>query len=405
MRNRFALLLLQSVLLVSAISSCGGGTATTDSQVPAPVDGGSSGPDVPAGLDFIKTVAITSGAEGGSARPEIVVTEGRAYVVYLGHIAAGINRTFNVKIFDSGLGTLIASKTIVAPGTQYGSPTDIRIAADGQFLYAFYETATITETFLHGAKYVLNDSFDLAAAAPQPVATGRPVFELGEGEEVLNDPAPLVGPDGVFVVTRLWSGIATAGSTIYRVREFSKETMAQKRQFDLDLSGVADGRGRVTSLLYFGGSIHMALATTVSDAGANDSNRMSDDGAQCDILLVRMKPDWTFDPSADVLVISAEPDDRENYITGLRTDGRYFYLTYKQAVGSPPTGEQRSVIKIFDMAFNLLLKQVVRSVAWGAGGGEIRPSLEVRGNMVYSGQSTGSGIGTGNAEIVVYELR
>jgi hypothetical protein len=228
------------------------------------------------------------------------------------------------------------------------------------------------------------------------------VFQAGEGDEILNDPAPLVGPDSVFVVTRLMSSIAVSGKTIYRVREFSKDTLALIRQFDLDLSGVADGRGRVTSLLFWNNAIYMALATTVSDQGVIDQNLMSDDGALCDIILITMTPDWTFNPQADVRTISDEANDRENYITGLRADGANFYMTYKQAVGAPPTGEQRAVIKMFDVSFNLVHTEIVRSVVWG-GGGEIRPSLDIRGQTIYSGQDCSDAIGTVNAEVFVYK--
>ncbi len=186
------------------------------------------------------------------------------------------------------------------------------------------------------------------------------------------------------------------------MREFSKDTMAQMRRFDLDLSGIADGRARVTSLLYSAGTIYMAIATTVSDQGAGDANKFSDDGARSDILLVKMRPDWTFDPVSDVLVISSEPDDRENYISGLKTDGTYFYMTYKQATGSPPSGEQRAVIKIYDGDFGLLLKEIVAASPWGSGG-EIRPSLEVQGTRIYSGEDNSQAIGTGNGEVLVYE--
>jgi len=349
----------------------------------------------------VKHVAVTTDAEGGSARPEIVAAAGRVFVVYLGNIINGtFARSFNVKIFDSNMDTVIASKTIVPYTNDNGGPTDIRIASEGQYLYAFYETATISTTYIRGAKYALNDTFDLIASTATPITSSLPEFQLPDGGEVLNDPAPLVGPDSVFVITRLRYPLSTSGSTIYRVREFNKDNLTNLSEFDLDLSSIADGRGRVASLLYWNNNIYMAVATTVSDQGVNET---SDDGALCDIILVKMGQDWTFNPQTDVRTISAESDDRENYITGLRADGDHFYMTYKQAVGSPPTGEQRAVIKIFDNSFNLLLKETVKSTIWGPVGGEIRPSLEISGNRIFSGQSSGQGIGAGNAEIYVYE--
>jgi hypothetical protein len=188
---------------------------------------------------------------------------------------------------------------------------------------------------------------------------------------------------------------------MYRVREFSKNALTKLSEFNLDLSDAVDGRGRVTSLLFWNSNILMALATTVSDQGVNENN---DDGALSDIILVRMRQDWTFDPQKDVRAISVEPNDRENYISGFKTDGSYFYITYKQAVGSPPSGEQIAWIKIFDRDFNPVHKEKVKSVVWGPGGGAIRPSLEVLGNRIFSGQSSGQAIGRGNAEVSLYEV-
>ncbi len=358
----------------------------------------------PLTLTAVKTVTLTTAAEGGSARPEIIATAKEIYVVYLGNITSGINRTFNVKIFDANLDSVITSTTIVSPSAQYGSPTDIRIASEGDSLYAFYETYSdgTGTTYLWGAKYDLNSDFTRTAFTG-PIAMSGQMVNPPDGRELLNDPAPLIGPNSVFVITRYDTFLATTGNTIYRVREFSKDTLSQISSFDLDLSAAADGRGRVTSLLYWNNNIYMALATTVSDQGLMEGN---DDGAQCDIVLVKMNPDWTFDPLTDVRTISAESNDRENYITGLRTDGTYFYMTYKQAVGIPGTtsGQQKAIIKIFDGNFNLLLKQEVKSVQWGGtNGGEIRPSLEILGNRIYSGQDASQGVGTGNAEIYIYE--
>ncbi|MBM4137093.1 MAG: hypothetical protein FJ241_09740 [Nitrospira sp.] len=388
-----AALILHALLTVFLVAcGRGGGGVSNDTTTPAFT------------LNLIKTVDITTDADGGSARPEIIAASAdRVFVVYLGNIRS--NRTFDVKIYNSNLDTVIASKTLVSTSSDYGSPTDIRVASDGQYLYAFYETNKTTSpttaiTYLWGAKYTLDDNFNRVAYTAAPITNSKPMSELQDGGELVDDPAPLVRPNTVFVITRLKYSLSTTGNTIYRVREFSKDNLATLSEFDLDLSNVADGRGRVTSFLYWNNSIFMALATTVSDQGVNEGN---DDSAKSDIVLVKMTQNWTFNPQNDVQIISAEPDDRENYAAGFKTDGNYFYITYKQAVGSPPTGEQRALIKIFDNNFNQILREQVKSAVWGTGGGEIRPSLEVMGNRIFSGQSSGQGIGSGNAEIYVYE--
>ena len=357
-------------------------------------------------LSLVKKVVITTDAEGGSARPEVAATADRVFVLYLGNIAAGNDRTFSLKIYDANLDTVIASKVLAATTLEYGGPTDIRVTSDGQFLYAFYETHKSTApgnatTYLWGAKYSLDDNFDRVAYTATPIASSHPLAEIGDGEELLDDPAPLLGPDSLFVVTRLKYPLATSGQTIYHVREFNKNDLTQVAEFDLDLSEVADGRGRVTSLLYWNDSIFIALATTVSDTGINET---SDDGARSDIILIRINPDWIFDPQQDVYTLTAEPDDRENYVCGLETDGNYFYLTYKQSIGQPPSGEHIAWIRVFDQEFNAVYAERVRSVVWGPGGGEMRPSLEVMGDRLFSGQSAGQGLGQGNAEIWVYQI-
>jgi hypothetical protein len=400
----FFITVIIGIIITAAIGGCTT-SALTPRSSPAPTQLTSLPPNTESvqseisTINFIKKVDIPS-----AARPEIIATKDRVFVLYLGNISSGQNRTFNVQIYDSNMDAIIASKVLVSTTAEYGDPTDIRVAADGRYLYAFYETnkvtsPTVSTTYLWGAKYTLDDSFNRVANTVAPVTTGKPMAELQEGGELVDDPAPLIGPTSAFVVTRFKYSLSTTGKTIYRVREFSKDGLVKLSEFDLDLSAVADGRGRVTSLLYKDNSIYIALATTVSNKGINEGN---DDGAMSDIILVKMKSDWTFDPQKDVITLSSEPDDRENYVSGFKYYGAYFFITYKQAVAVPPGGEQIAWIKIFDKDFNLILKEKVKSVKWGPDGGEIRPSLEVTSNRIFSGQSGGLGLGKGNAEIFLY---
>lgn len=357
-------------------------------------------------FNLIKKVEITTDTEGGSARPEVAVYGDKAFVVYLGNISKGQDRFFGLKIYDRDLNQVIVSKRLVSSTAQFGSPTDIRIASDGQYLFTFYETNKAnptgnSTTYLWGAKYTLDDNFNRVAYTETPIVSSQPMAELQNGGELLDDPAPLVGPDSVFVVTRLKYPLTINGDTIYRVREFDKEFRQMLRQFDLNLSSVVDGRARVCSLFFNDNTIYLAVATTVSDKGAIDNN---DDGAQSDIVLIRLKADWSLDTQQGVQVLSAESNDRENYVSGFITSNGTFYLTYKQAVGIPPTGEQRAWIKVFDKDFKMIGSETVKTTIWGPSGGEIRPSLAIDGDRVISGQSSGQGLGKGNAEIYIYSI-
>jgi hypothetical protein len=81
----------------------------------------------PATLNLIKTVSITTDAEYGSARPEIVRTADRVFVLYLGHIEGGsTGRTFDVKIYDADLVTQTAHQVIVQHDSNYGRAVDQR---------------------------------------------------------------------------------------------------------------------------------------------------------------------------------------------------------------------------------------------------------------------------------------
>ncbi len=367
---------------------------------------GTAAPKSPS-MTLLKKVTITTDAEGRSARPEIVATADRVFVVYLGNTGTGGNRNFSVRIYDRSMDNVIASRVLATTTPEYGGPTDVRVASDGGFLDAFYETHKPTSpttgvTYLWGARYTLDDRFERVAYTATPIATSKPMAELQEGGELLDDPAPLVGPESVFVVTRLKHSLSLSGKTVYRVREFDRDSLTMRSRFDLDLSDAADGRGRVASLLYSNGTIFMVLATTVADQGLNEA---VDDGALSDIILVRMRRDWKFDPGKDVRVLSASREDRENYVSGFREAGGLYFVTHKQSKGLPPSGEHVGWIKVFDGDFSLVHEEKVRSTKWGAGGGEMRPSLEVMGSRVFSGQSAGDSLGTGNAEVWVYEFQ
>jgi hypothetical protein len=352
---------------------------------------------------LLTSVVITD-TSNTTARPEIVVTSNRVFILYLS--ATNGYRTFRLKIYNNNMDSLIASQILVTPSVDYGAPTDIRIASDGQYLYAFYETVrTISpgkdSTYLWGAKYTLNDIFSKVSYTATPISRSKPVTQLSIGGEKLDDPAPLIGSSSIFVITRLHDSIRTTGSTIYRVREFDRNNLSQLSKFDLDLSDIADGRARVTSLLYWHNNILIALSTTVSNSAVNEN---SDDGAKSDIILVKMQPNWTYNPLLDVHTLTAEPNDIENYISGLKADNNYFYITYKQAIGSPPGGQQITWIKIYDDTFNLIDTIKVKSTIWGPGGEEVRPSLDIFEDKIFSGQSMAPVAGTGYARVFVYNF-
>lgn len=77
------------------------------------------------------------------------------------------------------------------------------ITSDGQFLYAFYELASPEQgARLFAVKYALTDDFPRLAYTAQPIATGPYWHDAQPGDETLDDPAPVLGPDSLFCAGR-----------------------------------------------------------------------------------------------------------------------------------------------------------------------------------------------------------
>ena len=148
-------------------------------------------------MRFLKRVDV-----GVGARPEVVAVKDRVFVVYLDTATRG-KTAFSVKIYDKDMDREIAYKILVSQSSDYGRPTDIRVASDSKYLYAFYEKTDNTVSYLFGAKYKLDDSFERVAYTPNPIASGPSFTKEKVGDEIVNDPIALVGPNSVFVITRI----------------------------------------------------------------------------------------------------------------------------------------------------------------------------------------------------------
>jgi hypothetical protein len=90
-------------------------------------------------------------------------------------------------------------------------------------------------------------------------------------------------------------------------------------------------------------------------------------------------------------------------VNGFQTDGTFVYMSFKQSYGSATSGEQRAIIKVYDLSFQEILKQTIKKVTWGLGQ-EIRPSQQIHGRTLYSSQTSNQSDGSGNAEVNVYTI-
>lgn len=362
-----------------SLTGCGGGGGGGSSQ--------STGGEGVSSVSFVKKIEIS-----GGARPEIVTTSARVFVVYRTNTA-----TFALKIFDADMNQEIASKTLIETSGSYGMPTDIRVASDGGYLYAFYEMADMAagKSYLFGAKYSLNDAFDKAASIG-PISISKTFDKATSGDEKLDDPIALIAGDSVFVVTRYKASSEKSGDTKYKVYEFTKE-LSKKGEFDLDLSSVADGGPRQSSAVYYGGYYYMVIATTVGNAGVIDFLTPSD------LVVVKLDANWNVKETKNISTDKSSQTDAETYITGFKADSENFYLTYIQIdIPNIDNGGFAAPLRIYDKNFNLVVNEKVRTKQSGEPG--LRPSLELRDDTIFVGHDSGS-LGTGNAEVYIYKIK
>jgi hypothetical protein len=313
---------------------------------------------------------------GAGARPEVVATKDRVFIVYL-DTAKEIGPAFSVKIYDKDMNKEIAYRILVSASEKYGRPTDIRVASDENYLYAFYEQTDGYLSNLFGAKYKLDDYFERIAYTQEPIVTAPAWTKEKVGDEVPNDPITLLGPDSVFVITRIYQESPSVGNpTIYRLREFSTDLKRNISQFDLDLSKLAgaEGNARQASAYYYDEYYYMLVPTT-SRNGSYAENMAT----PSDLLLVQFDKNWELVKYNN---LSQDHDDIETFVLGFEIYNDLFFITYKQ--GMPFV----CPLNVYDQNFNPILSEIIKEAIKGE---SLRSALDVRDDRIYIGLSAGQG--------------
>lgn len=367
--------ILPLIFLVVFIPACSSTNETTGPEITDAINADTEASSMFSSLNLLKKAEIGTGA-----RPEVVATDDRVFVVYLD--LAFSPPTFSVKVFDKEMDTELDYKVLVSASAEYGKPTDIRVASDGQYLYAFYETVNADngKAYLWGAKYGLDDSFDRIAYTSDPIAVGPLESASQPGDELVNDPIPLIGPDSVFVITRLeQSSFSQEEPMIYIVREFTNDLKTKLSEFALDLSSVAGGAGRQAGAIYYNGYYYMLVPTTEKSGDYFEAMV-----TPSELLLVKLDQDWKI---IEYKTISQEPDNA-NFATGFQACNDYFFVTYKQGYQEASGWTFVSPIKVYDQDLNLVFFEIVKE---GASGEPLKSSLEIVDDRVYIGHAAGAG--------------
>lgn len=215
------------------------------------------------------------------------------------------------------------------------------------------------------------------------IATSKNEANQGKGDEKLDDPIPLIGENSIFVITRYKTSIHSSEETRYKVYEFAKD-LEKIREFDLDLSSVADGGPRQSSAMYRDGYYYMVLPTTVGQ-GSNEFDTPSD------ILLVKFNNNWDIVESE---ILSENHADIERYMAGFEMDEKYLYLAYNlkddNGLSIP--------LKIYDNNYNLILVEKILA-KYGV------MDVEITDDKIFAGISS-SFIGDKefNSDVYVYKI-
>ena len=336
--------------------------------------------------------ALRSISLPGGARPEIVAAGGKVYVLFLDPAS----QCFMAAAYDAELKTVLAApRQLIVADPASGHPTDIRVATDGKSLTAFYEKANDRQgtASLWGVRLALDPSFRELSGHAGPIATAPFHYRAQAGEELLDDPAPLVTPGATYVATRLKDVLDPGGRAVIRVRELSPDLAAVRRVFDVDLSQALAGGARPFALLADRDGFPLLAVATTTGAGFAPI----DLAVPSDLLLVSLDGSWRVRKK-----LTLAPGQGNTLLgpMGLVRSGQDLLVAYREIVNTPaPLSEARSVAAVYGPDLRLRTRIVLDTTPMGMPRPRIpRPVVAVGNGRVYVGGETQLG-----AYISVYD--
>ncbi len=321
------------------------------------------------------TLINTINLGGNVARPEIVIDDKYAYIVY--HQKSVPTHNFAVDIYSKDFSSKISEKILVSKDLKYGIVTDIRIDSDDEHLYAFYEMANgqTQTTSLFGVKYRMDIDFDLVAETGL-IAQSKTFKQSQSGDELLDDPMVLVTESEIIMITRYKEPSKPSSEMKYKVYKFTKD-LVKKEEFDLNLSSIANGYARQGSIVKKGDYYYMI--TAISVGLASNPKFEFDNNVPADLMMIKLNEDWKIVGSK---VISDDENSVETYVTGFDVENNYFYVGYKHI--PQPIINMTGMLKIYDEEFNLVTEKEVETITSDRNTpDQMRLSLEVYADRLY----------------------
>lgn len=291
-------------------------------------------------LEHISTLQLTDITDGYGARPEIIAHNDYFYIIYLGNITT--QRSHKVRIYDKDF-NLLDDKVLHSGSSTYGSPTDIRVTKDGDYLYVFYELSSeSTGANLFGKKYSLDGEFTLVAEGF--IASGPYFFDAEDGEETLNDPASVVVDGRVYLMTQIKDSGGTPpnpsiASTRYRLRELYPDLSEIIETRDIDLSASMGGWSFAGSLAYTNGNIYYIQASITSFTGIAP--------AGMELMMVEFDTNWDYDLDQDVFALTDTANTTEGMPLGVLFNDNLLFVSYR--VGEVTEANEQNATSVGEM--------------------------------------------------------
>ncbi len=271
-----------------------------------------------------------------AARPDTALIDGIFYVAYL---QLSPLRTFKLLVLNRDLMPL----NTMALFSGIGQPTDIRICngPGKSFSYAVETAGFRTESphtlnvaryeLTAGAPLLMNSREEVAAAMPISIPGRLP----GRGDELVDDPAPFVYKNQLYIVTRSWE------SAILTIRSFS-EDLVQVETRELDLSDAFPGLYvSVNSLIEIDG--RPFLIAGICDGPPIDRNSSS--------YIAAIQIDEDLRKAAGDPVVLSRTERYEGYVACARYEQGILYVGYDIQT-NPGHSEHKGMIKAFDPKTN-----------------------------------------------------
>lgn len=323
-------------------------------------------------IAYLKTIEL-----GLGARPEIVYSDNRFYVIYNSPVENRHDRCFKVKIFDNNFQKELTSKVLVSSNSTYGTTTDIRVAKWQDELYAVYEQAKEKEnkSFLSVRKYKLNDKFSELTYSQKPLVTGAFWYKAVHGDELLDDPACIVFDNHLYVMTKIKYN--QPSKAVYVLRKISTDVSAVLEEYKIDLSSVFAGPSSVSNLILYNGKLYRLGQSLVFGRPL-----------AINLLMVELDAQKGYLPADDIIVLSNR-HKKDTIPKGVKFNNGLFFLTHEEIIeeeSGPPTSQRPGQLKehkIWLRVYNSNFKEIASLEVSDDKTLGLHPTLEVVDNKIY----------------------